>query len=88
DGNQVVKDDSIVQQAKSSHTEISLSSDTLKNDEFSATPESTQVHSKPTSPEPAPTGSTQEDEDDIVDLDLQEFFQRLGEKTGAGRRAQ
>ncbi|KAM9928443.1 hypothetical protein OXX80_010016 [Metschnikowia pulcherrima] len=81
DGNQVVKDDSIVQQAKSSHTEISLSSDTLKNDEFSATPESTQVHSKPTSPEPAPTGSTQEDEDDIVDLDLQEFFSGLAKKS-------
>ncbi|KAM9903573.1 hypothetical protein OXX79_003273 [Metschnikowia pulcherrima] len=81
DGNSVVKDDFIVQQAKTSRTEISLSSDTLKNDEFSATPESTQVHSKPTSPEPAPTGSTQEDEDDIVDLDLQEFFSGLAKKS-------
>ncbi|KAF8004139.1 hypothetical protein HF325_001587 [Metschnikowia pulcherrima] len=52
----------------------------LKNDEFSATPELTQVHSKPTSPEPAPAGSTQEDEDDIVDLDLQEFFSGLAKK--------
>ncbi|KAM9909799.1 hypothetical protein OXX69_005091 [Metschnikowia pulcherrima] len=81
DENQEVKDDTIVQQAKTSHAEISLSSDTLKNDEFSATPESTQVHSKPTSPEPAPTGSTQEDEDDIVDLDLQEFFSGLAKKS-------
>ena len=80
DGNLVGKDDFIVQQAKKLHTEISLSSDTLKNDEFSATPELTQVHSKPTSPEPAPAGSTQEDEDDIVDLDLQEFFSGLAKK--------